>query len=214
MHRGPQGERGRGRVGVRAQRLVLHGPLDELAQRAERGAGRGARLRGRGQQRLAGEHHPEHVRVAQRAAPVGQAEPDDVVQAVLAGLHRGQLPAQGPEGVVEQGGEQPGLAAEQRVDRGGRGAAVAGQRAQAEPGRPVGGQHACGPARAGGPAAPRRGPWGGPSAEVTRRRCRAAASARSSAADLGAQGVQPGLRGGLRGGRAPPASGTATTTSR
>ena len=84
VHGGPQRERGRGRVGVRAQRLALHRPLDELAQRA----------RARCRPRCAPPRPPaapsprrtsSRTRAGrQRAAPVGQAEPDDVVEAVLA----------------------------------------------------------------------------------------------------------------------------------
>lgn len=83
-------------------------------------------------QHVAAEHDLVSVRVGEGALPVRQAEPHDVLDGIVADPHGGLLRPEPAERALVQGGEQPRLAAEQRVHGRGRGASGGGQRAEAQ----------------------------------------------------------------------------------
>ena len=138
MHGRPQRERHRRRVDLRAQHAARRGPVHDLRDGPQDGCGDGPPLLVRGQR--AAEHHLVEVGVGERGVAVGAAEGDEVLHRVRADRHGVQPGAEAGERLGVQGGEQARLAAEQRVDGGGRRAHVGGEGAQAQRGEAAGRQ--------------------------------------------------------------------------
>ena len=129
-------ERGRDRLGwdVSAEVAFVRAPAYGCQQRQERpGSGLEQPTSDVIRPDLATEHDLVAVRIRDCTGPVCQPEPDNILHGIVACAHRHLGRAEPPKRPIVEPGQQAGLAAEQRVDRSGRGAGVGRQGAQAQP---------------------------------------------------------------------------------